>query len=460
MNGDEHSRSAMRKKRGPSARARAVWAHAEWFLPALDEPFFSHSEFRDVAADMGMARVLAGGTRRGEWSRVRAMMCRAFPGGFAKPRRLSAAFLAAEVAELGMFRRDARRVLRGAALGVERDATSGVLLGGSWGVRYRCGVPRAFAVGEAVLVRNAGGVRSGLFVELVGDGGVLVRVAGAEALLSDLDVMRLGEGGPGRIGIIPHASGAPIAMRPSPEKSVRVTARSAGGVEVEVDMGLVAEAVRLLDRQEELLDELKAVNDAAEAEQAARGVICVELRIRHGQVLRALAELRSRLQVVIPAVPSVSAATATVPLLVGSGAVAGPSPKRPSTSARRIAPAGVSVSPRPQRPSLKPEHMAKNVDFRNATGAALLAKALTRAALAKLPIDSKLKVAPTAVRADVMECVSACVAVLVRARCTRDFNCIEELVEGIRVRFPRNQAALDAVHAAAKIFDSTSSDSQ
>ena len=60
-------------------------------------------------------------------------------------------------------------------------------------------------------------------------------------------------------------------------------------------------------------------------------------------------------------------------------------------------------------------HLAKNVDLRNATSAALLAKALKQASFAKLDPENKLKTAPQATRAVVMEYVSTCVAVPISA---------------------------------------------
>jgi hypothetical protein len=106
------------------------------------------------------------------------------------------------------------------------------------------------------------------------------------------------------------------------------------------------------------------------------------------------------------------------------------------------------------------EDLAKNVDFHTAQGAALLGKALTRQALARLPDANKLKLAPAAVRADVVECISTCVAIFTRARTTRSSHAIEELVDALRVKSPRNLSALAAIQNSVKEFDSTSSDSE
>jgi DIRP len=110
---------------------------------------------------------------------------------------------------------------------------------------------------------------------------------------------------------------------------------------------------------------------------------------------------------------------------------------------------------------LRPEHMARNVDFRSAAGAALLSKALARSALANLPDDSSLKTAPASQRADVIECVSTCVAVLLRARATRSSESIDELADALRVKCAENESLLGAIKSAVREFDSsTSSDSR
>lgn len=99
-------------------------------------------------------------------------------------------------------------------------------------------------------------------------------------------------------------------------------------------------------------------------------------------------------------------------------------------------------------------------DPRNAAGAATLAKVLVRQALSRLPGDHVLREAVSETRADVMECVSACVTVLMRARATRDLECIEQVVEAVPVRFVENAEALEAIHTAARAFESSSSDSR
>lgn len=124
---------------------------------------------------------------------------------------------------------------------------------------------------------------------------------------------------------------------------------------------------------------------------------------------------------------------------------------------------GMASGPAARRPSpagLRPEHLAKNVDFRTSGGAAQLGKALARQALGQLAEDDKLKAAPAALRADVIECVSACVALLMRARVTRSSDSVEDLVEALRVKCPENEYLISSVKSAVREFDSTSSESR
>lgn len=109
---------------------------------------------------------------------------------------------------------------------------------------------------------------------------------------------------------------------------------------------------------------------------------------------------------------------------------------------------------------LRPEHMAKNVDFWTSAGAALLAKALARQALARLPEADMLKSAPASLRADVIESVSACVALMMRARASRSSDAIEDLVDALRVRCPENEDVLTLIKTSVRELEGTSSDSQ
>lgn len=109
---------------------------------------------------------------------------------------------------------------------------------------------------------------------------------------------------------------------------------------------------------------------------------------------------------------------------------------------------------------LRQAHSAKDVDFRTAAGAAMLSKALARQALGKLPENCNLKLAPATLRADVIECVSTCVALLIRARSTRDIDAIHEILDVLRVKCQENETLLDIVKGAVRDFDTTSSESQ
>lgn len=94
-----------------------------------------------------------------------------------------------------------------------------------------------------------------------------------------------------------------------------------------------------------------------------------------------------------------------------------------------------------------------SVDFHSPTGVAILAKALTRAAFARLHDNSALKLASDDIRADVLECVSTCVSMLVRARLAGDSGGIISAAEQISLRAANNADALEAVHEAARAFE-------
>lgn len=390
-------------------------------------------------------------------------MCCAFPSGFARPRRLSVAFLAAERQQLRQFRADARKMLRGRPLSEARDGATGERLPNEWWARYRCPPPILPALGARVLVRLQGRAREGSFVVLDGEEYVRVRVDGVERVMNDVDIMLISE-------VQPPPSPCLLSPLPglaSPARYLLSPARPlpARQVELELDVGQLAVAVRLLDRKEELLQEMKRMNDRVEnsgvpptdAERERHRAIRTELDsiVCELALPRVPPNAPSSMQHLQGQIQGHPSAERSLPLLTRTGVI---TPSRGSGKTRRRTPLPPVSGPQPL-PALMPEHLAKNVDFRNAWGAALLAKALTRAALANLSPDSKLKMAPTKVRADVMECVSSCVAVLVRARATRDFRRIEEVVEDIRMRFPSNQEALEAIHEAARTFDSSSSES-
>ena len=412
---------------------------------------------------MGLASLLPT-SPRAVWSRVRAAMCCAFPTGFARPRRLSHAFLEAERLQLRQFRTDARSMLRGRPLNEAIDSTTAEVLPNEWWARYRCPPPSLPHSGTRVLVRSKGAFRDAFFVSLDADDRVNVRFDSVERSVPDVDVMLLAEVEPSPSPFLL----SPLPALTSPAGYLLSPARplSTKQFELELDVGQLAVARRLLDRKEDLLLELKSINDRVES----TGSVPTDADKERYRAIRAELDAITA-DVALPRIPPSTPASVLqfqghmrgsasvdrhMPFLARSGLIT-PSP-RGSGKTRRRTPLPNPVGLQPL-PALMPEHLAKNVDFRNAYGAALLAKALTRAALAKLAPDSRLKTAPTHVRADVMECVSSCVAVLVRARATRDFRCIDEVVEDIRIRFPTNSEALEAIHEAARTFDSSSSES-
>lgn len=421
------SSSSMRKKQTPyPAKRRRRWPLYEWFIPHLDYPYFSHSEFRDVIVnDMGLAPLLEHGTRE-QWARARAAMCNALPVGFATPRRLSHAFLAAEREELAQYRDDARRVLRRESLLPGTDVATGMPLPSHWWMRRRCPPPRVLEEGEKVLVRRGYEVCEGVFVKLVGKDEIKIGMEGETVIVSDLNIMGAAEG-------MEHAEMPQVHVMQSPRGAISVSPqKSKGEVECEVDVAQLANSIRLLDRKKELLIELKALNNSADMG------IDDNMRERYRAILYELDAVGRELDITFVS-------------------------QHPKNNAMIVSPGIITQSPKRQKTlpelQLRPEHMAKNVDFRSAAGTALLAKVLTREALSKMGPMCRLKELPAGMRADIIECVSACVAVLTRARSTRDYRCIEEVVEGIRVHFAGNAEALEAIQEAARTFETASSES-
>lgn len=456
-----------RKPPRPSNRLRlSPFAYHEWFCSFLDISYLSHSEFRDVLlTSMGLSSLLPL-SRRTVWTRARAAMCSAFAHGFLRPRRLSPAFLHAERQQLSQFRTDARNALRARPLSHASDPATGDTLPVEWWARYRCPPPAPPTPGATVLVcpNPTETPKRGAFIALAGDTAVRVSLDGEDTVVSDLDVMLIGELDPPPSPLLL----SPLPSLASPAGYILSPPREVDKkkVELELDVAQLAIAVRLLDRKQDLVNEMVTINDSVE--RSAHPPSEAE-RDRYKAIREELGRIASELAMpgVAPGLqvaPSEQlqaptlAAERSLPLLTRPGVIT-PSPRGGVAKTRRRTPLPSTPGQVQPLPALRPEHLAKNVDFRNARGAALLAKALTRAALAKLPPDAKLKTAPTKVRADVMECMSACVAVLVRARATRDFRCIEEVVEDVRVRFPGNQEALEAIHAAARTFEISSSES-
>lgn len=292
-------------------------------------------------------------------------------------------------------------------------------------------------------------------------------------------------------------------MVPSPVKPVNVKARRNNNIEYEVDVRQLAESIRLLERKQSLTNALKTANDTAASELEASGEITASTRAQVDEIIQLLQEVGARLQIVLPPVhPQMhpqSPARFVTPRsmnpsylddhLTFSTPQSLTKPSKPfDTDVPRFDVFGVqyprydtpfraslplhvpttSMQGRTNTPSSAPQMHGSSraqsgtntVDFRTAPGTAVLAKTITRAALTRMDPDTALKQANASVRADVSECVSACVAVLLRARATRDFTCIDELVDGLQLRFQQNAPALEAIRNAAKLFDTTSSDSQ
>lgn len=281
----------------------------------------------------------------------------------------------------------------------------------------------------------------------------------------------------------------------SPLRPIRPA--SLGTIECEVDVRQLAESICLLDRKTELLCHLRSLNDQVQHHNVINQLESGEIlppsySIRYESLITELALLEEDLRHVLAA-QSVVISDNDNDNIVGSLNFG--TPERPpqmeiekrlsnnininnnnhhigdiATNNTSIQQPLLHPPPLPPAPppriqervvmtTLPPEHLAKNVDFRNAGGALSLAKALTRATLAQLPDNNVLKCTPTALRADLMECVSACVTVLIRARATMDFECIEQVTEAVPLRFAENLEALDAIHSAAKMFDTSSADS-
>lgn len=129
------------------------WALAEWFMPFLDAPFFTYSEFQHmIATAMSLSKHRNRATYL-QFSRIRSAMCNTIPGRFVRPRRLSNSFLDAERKELIMYRADARRVLRGLDLLPARDPITMTPLPPHWWTRYRCPPPEKPSPETPVFVR-------------------------------------------------------------------------------------------------------------------------------------------------------------------------------------------------------------------------------------------------------------------------------------------------------------------
>lgn len=288
--------------------------------------------------------------------------------------------------------------------------------------------------------------------------------------------------------VLSNLYSSPLRAFPSPLLPIRPS--SPGAVECDVDIDHLAETVQLLDRKSELLNHLRSLNDSVEASQRQNLPLSLTVHEQYESLVRDLAYVENDLHQALTVETPLHPVRDTV---VNSLNFNSPEPR--STSAERI-PFSGAVTPDGKvtvgntrigpftpdgylpltysgntapssrlrlmrRATAQPpaERFAKDIDFRTIEGAATLAKVLSRAILAQLPGDCALKTLPASVRAEVIECISACVTVLIQARVTKDFDCIEQVIDAIPLRFPENAEALEAIRAAGRVFESSSTDS-
>lgn len=151
------------------------------------------------------------------------------------------------------------------------------------------------------------------------------------------------------------------------------------------------------------------------------------------------AEVTAPMAPMAPMAPSAATGTTLVPTTTAMA---------PSRTGTRVEELRHATGP----DSVASDEIINSINFHSATGAALLSEVLTRAAFAKLPAESALKLASSEMKADILECVSRCVSVLVQARISGDYEGIVSAIREIPVRVTDNCEALDAIHAAARAF--------
>lgn len=501
-----------RPARGPPKRRRsdpidnwrttatAAWSHYEWFVSLIDAPFFNFSEFHYLLTNVLNLGSLRHSATRIQLARVRAAMCNAIPGRFAQPRRLSSSFLAAEVQELAMYRTDARRVLRGLRLLSANDPTTLEPLPRHWWSRYRCPPPDIPQPSAALLVRephigSLPRLRPAEFVAFEAESEIRVRFVddGSECAVNDLDVMlcsptssssfnppvlattapadavspassglQFSPGSlfdplsfepartdgplpvvapsPRRLVLSPHRLSTPGRSQMTPRRSRLPHTET---IECDVDVRQVAESMRLLDRKTELLNLLRDLSNEVEVSGATTPTLAQQARF--SQISSELASLRHELLLV-------SGGDLVTPVEMADPELETPPPRTPDAKLQ------LPTDLRPGAPaSPTSERVHRPINFHSTTGAVTLAKAITRMAAANLE-DSALQNLPDDTRADVMNCVSGCVAVMVCARATGDRQAVQELIDSIPLRSQDSERAIDALVAASRL-DSGSSDS-
>lgn len=571
--------------------ATDVWANAEWFMSFLDAPFFTFSEFQHIIADTMNLPSLRNHATLLQFSRMRSAMCNAVPGRFIHPRRLSAAFLAAERDELEMYRADARRSLRNLELLPATDPSTMTALPPQWWVRYRCPPPEKPSRDAPLLVRlnipdedpsvmkerrlpetadghpvmplvNTSGppaplplpqtqsgdstqriiIRPATFLELSGSSQIIVRFVddGSERAVADLNVMlrpapqpstpppllqqisfdcsppAIGFGASPQISVSdPFAWDTPRCpdvtfplsqffpsphhtLIQSPLRPITQQVLQNGTVECEVDVQQIAESMRLLDRKTNLLWSLRSLNDTVEHSEQQQPP--VELVQHHGNLISEINTVTDELcMVVAPAAPSNPLAERlnfnSPGHEHGSSSQHVPSPHSPVDGVVKsldfdqrlreldsnevepskdicgpsAGPTALKTEPVKRSGSLPPDvtttdtvaqqqfpnevsdHLGK-IDFHDVPGITMLARTLAGAALAKITAEGRLKTMAPDIRPDVLECVSSCLAVLISARMTGDYECVLSAIQHIPRRLTQHSDAFEAILAAARGF--------
>lgn len=363
-----------------------------------------------------------------------------FPGSAGrKPRRFSAGFLRGERGCL----RDVRGVGRGKGIGVEVGGRCLVVVGKGGGRGY-CGVAEGVFLG---------------YVEGA-EGRCKVKVDGEDIVVMDLCVMdcRDGddegdvngwnfgndvEGGeeralvdervddcemltPGMLRLLDYEK-SPQAVQVSPIVN--------GGEKVrfDVDVRLLAECMALMDRKQETIDKLKAVNDLAES-QKGLAVITEDVSLEVERLVQLLAELNRRLDLTVPGLRAAGAVKKGVDIVLLSEEK---ERKKRGEGKPDLCGSTNDVGAR----SGQWEQPSKNVSG-NSDASTVLSKALVRSAFERLEEGSRLRGASLTLRGDVMECVGKCVALLLKARLTRN---PQQVLDALSDIHPTSESNIDVI---------------
>lgn len=289
-------------------------------------------------------------------------------------------------------------------------------------------------------------------------------------------------------------------------------AAAQGDVEAEVDVGRLAELIRLYDRKAASVNTLAAVCTDAEREMTEGGAVNAKTHSAYEAAVLSLNELNARVSAIAPAGMDVQDPIGESPPVLGqpfrvtkrldaafvaAGAAenALPAPaaqesatKRPRTDgglglAGMLGPGSLAMfdNQRLRGPLLSSGvgGATKNNGAAGGNGMMLgpasngtsaggplsgpgstmeLASALCKSTFNRYqnhPKFAKLKEADGHAKADVMRCVSGIVGILIAARTTRDPAAVQALVDSLRLRFP---GMPDAMQLASSLFEVTSSD--